>query len=343
MTGEQSRHSYADAGVSLDAGQRFVELVSPLAQHTYNPHVLSGIGPFASLYKMSGYQEPILVSSANGVGTKVRIATLMDKHDTIGEDLVNHCVNDVFTVGADPLFFLDYYATGKMVPEKGVEVVKGMARACEKVGCALVGGEKAEMPGSLSDEDYTVAGFLVGAVERYNVVDGKAIRHGDALIGIPSSGLHTNGYSLVRRIFGLDDHPERLKQHEPDLGRTFGEALLEPHRSYYKLLKPFMTRVRGLAHITGGGIVDNVPRIIPSGLRAIIRTRTWVAPPLFQMVQRAGNVDPLEMFRVFNMGVGMVAVCRATDARTFMDSVPGAWVMGEVETREEGQPVVMLV
>lgn len=343
MTDRPASHSYAEAGVHIDAGQRFVELIKPLAARTYTPHVLGGVGPFGSLFKLSGYQEPILVSSTDGVGTKVRIASLMNKHDTVGEDLVNHCVNDIFTLGADPLFFLDYYATGLMVPERGAEVIKGMARACEKVGCALVGGEKAEMPGVYHGEDYDIAGFIVGAVERWNVVDGKSIRHGDALIGLPSSGLHTNGYSLARRVFDVENHPERLHRYEPELGRTLGEALLEPHRSYYKLLKPYMAKIRGLAHITGGGFYENVPRILQPGVRALIRKRTWSVPPLFQIIQGEGNVDPEEMYHVFNMGVGMIVVCRAEDARAILDNVAGSWLLGEMETREEGRPAVELM
>lgn len=332
--------SYKDAGVDIDAGDQAVRLLAPYAKKTFTPQVLSDIGPFGGLYRLGGYQEPVLVSSVDGVGTKVLLAKMMDRHDTVGADLVNHCINDIFTLGATPLFFLDYIATGKVLPERVAEIVKGMAEACKDVSCALIGGETAEMPGIYAQQDYDIAGFMVGVVERWGLIDGRAIRPGDALIGLPSSGLHTSGYSLARRIFNLDDDPARLSVHEADLGRTLGDALMETHRSYYHDLNIHLAHIRGLAHITGGGISGNLPRILPPNARAIVRRRTWHIPPLFQLIQSAGNVTDEEMFRTFNMGVGMIVVVRAKDARDLMQAVDGSWLLGEVVEREEGQPAV---
>ncbi|MBI4328484.1 MAG: phosphoribosylformylglycinamidine cyclo-ligase [Chloroflexi bacterium] len=335
--------AYRVAGVDIDAGQRAVELLLPHARTTYNPRVLAGVGPFGALFRLQGYQEPVLVSSTDGVGTKLRIAALMGVHTTIGMDLVNHCVNDIWTSGADPLFFLDYIAAGKLVPERVAEVVQGMATACREVDCPLIGGETAEMPGVYSSEDYDIAGFIVGAVERWRVIDGTAIRAGDLLIGLPSSGLHTNGYSLARHVFRLEEDPNRLQRYEPELGRTLGEALLEPHRCYYKPLKLVQNHIRGLAHITGGGIVDNLPRILPKSVNAAIRKATWEVPPLFRIIQKAGNVEEEEMYRVFNMGIGMIVVARQVDAPALLKSLPGSVAIGEVTEREHGQGPLSLV
>ena len=270
----------------------------------------------------------MLVSSADGVGTKLKIASALGKHDTIGIDLVNHCVNDIFTCGAEPLFFLDYIATGKLVPEQVEAVARGLAQACRDAGCALIGGETAQMPGLYSGEDYDLAGFIVGAVEKEKIISGDSIAAGDSIIGLPSSGLHTNGYSLARKVFG--DTAGALNTSYPELGRTIGEALLEPHRCYFKQLKPLLSIIKGMAHITGGGLIDNVPRVLPEKLAARFDSRSWTVPAIFRLIQQKGGVDGQEMYRVFNMGIGMALICSPADAEQFTQTLPEAMVIGEV-------------
>ncbi|MBA7696312.1 Phosphoribosylformylglycinamidine cyclo-ligase [subsurface metagenome] len=268
------------------------------------------------------------MSSVDGVGTKLRIASALAKHNTIGIDIVNHCVNDILTCGAEPLFFLDYIAMGKLVPEQVEAVAQGLAQACHEVGCALIGGETAEMPGLYAGEDYDLVGFIIGVVEKEKIIMGKAIAVGDTIIGLPSSGLHTNGYSLVRKLFG--ESPSALNTHYPELGRTLGEELLEPHRCYYNQLKPLLPVIKGMAHITGGGLMGNVPRILPQGVAARFRSRAWAIPPIFQLIQQRGNVDRDEMYRVFNMGIGMVIICSPDNAEQMTKALPEAKVIGEV-------------
>ena len=268
------------------------------------------------------------MSSVDGVGTKLKIASALDKHDTIGIDLVNHCVNDIFTCGAEPLFFLDYIAMGRLVPERVEVIVQGLVQACREVGCALIGGETAEMPGVYTGEDYDLVGFIIGVVEKEKIIMGKTIKVGDTIIGLPSSGLHTNGYSLVRRIFG--ETKSALNTHYPELGRALGEALLEPHRCYYHQLKPLLPIIKGLAHITGGGLIGNVPRVLPQDLTAKFDSKAWTVPPIFQLIQARGNVARSEMFRVFNMGIGMVVICSPKDADRFTKALPESKVIGEV-------------
>jgi phosphoribosylformylglycinamidine cyclo-ligase len=327
------RQTYAAAGVDIDAAQRAKELIKKHARATLRPEVISGVGPFAGLYKLQGYQEPILVSSVDGVGTKLKIAAVLGKHDTIGTDLVNHCVNDIMTSGAEPLFFLDYIAMGKLVPRQVEAIVGGMAEACRAVGCALIGGETAEMPGFYPEGDYDLVGFIIGVVEKGDIIDGRSIKGGDAIIGLPSSGLHTNGYSLVRKIFGTE--PKALNAFYPELGRTLGQELLEPHRCYYQALKPLLPRIKGMAHITGGGLIDNPPRILPPGLTAKFDRGSWEVPPIFTLIQKKGNVDEKEMYRVFNMGIGMALFSSPDDADQLLASLPGARVIGEVVVGEE--------
>jgi len=276
----------------------------------------------------------VLVSSVDGVGTKLKIASALNKHDTIGIDIVNHCVNDIFTCGAEPLFFLDYIAMGKLAPDRVEAIVQGLANACQEVGCALIGGETAEMPGLYAEGDYDLAGFIIGAVDKDNIIDGKTITAGDIAIGLTSSGLHTNGYSLARKVFG--DTAEKLNKHYPELGRTIGEALLEPHWCYYRQLKPLLPLIKGMAHITGGGLTGNVPRILPEGLTAQFDSKSWAVPPIFQLIQRQGDVDKDEMFRVFNMGIGMVLICSPDSVEQITRQLPEAKVIGEVvkQTRE---------
>ena len=297
------------------------------------------MGFFGGLFEFKGYRHPVLVSSVDGVGTKLKIASVLAKHNTIGIDLVNHCVNDILACGAEPLFFLDYIAMGKLVPEQVEAIAQGLAQACREVGCALIGGETAEMPGLYTGEDYDLVGFIIGVVEKEKIIMGNTVTVGDTLIGLPSSGLHTNGYSLVRKIFGKSKSV--LDAYYPDLGRTLGEELLEPHRSYYHQLKPLLPFIKGMAHITGGGLIDNVPRVLPQGLAAKFRSQAWTIPPIFPLIQQRGNIDQNEMYRVFNMGIGMVIICSPQDANQLTEQLPGAKVIGEV-VKQVGEAKVII-
>ncbi len=314
-------------------------MIGKHARSTFRPGVLGGLGFFGGLFELKGYRQPVLVSSVDGVGTKLKIAVAMGRHDTIGVDLVNHCVNDIFTCGAEPLFFLDYIAMGKLVAEQVEDVVRGLAQACREVGCALIGGETAEMPGLYAGEDYDLAGFIIGAVEKENVITGETIANGDAIIGLPSSGLHTNGYSLARKIFG--DTPSALNTRYAELGRTLGEELLEPHRCYYHQLKPLLPLIKGMAHITGGGLMDNVPRVLPQGLAAQFHSRKWDIPPIFQLIQQRGKVDRQEMYRVFNMGIGMALICEPANVNQLTEALPEAKAIGEV-VKQAGEARVVI-
>lgn len=290
--------------------------------------MLAGPGLFGGLFEFKDFKQPVLVSSVDGVGTKLKIADALDRHDTIGIDIVNHCVNDIFTCGAEPLFFLDYIAMGRLIPDRVEAIVKGLASACQEVGCALIGGETAEMPGLYADKDYDLAGFIVGAVEKDNIIDGKTITAGDIAIGLPSNGLHTNGYSLARKVFG--ETADKLGVSYPEIGKTIGEALLEPHRCYYKQLKPLLPLIKGMAHITGGGLPGNVPRILPEGLAVQFDSGSWTVPPIFQLIQDKGEVDTDEMYRVFNMGIGMVLFCSPGSVEQLIKQLPGDIVIGKV-------------
>lgn len=333
---------YRQSGVDIDAGNEAVRRIKALAHQTYTPWVLSGVGAFGGLFALDrSIADPVLVASADGVGTKLKVAFLAGVHDTIGADIVNHCVNDILVQGARPLFFLDYLATGRLSPAVVEQVVRGMAGACRENGCALLGGETAEMPGFYADGEYDVAGFIVGAVSRARLIDGRTIRPGDALIALPSSGLHTNGYSLARKIafeilnLGVDSHVEAL-------GDTVGRVLLRPHRSYLNDLAAALDRggLKGMAHITGGGITENVPRMLPPGTTALIDRSTWAVPPLFAWLQQAGGIDDAEMFRAFNMGVGLVAAVGDAEAARLTREVAGSWIIGRVQA---GGPAVRYV
>ena len=305
---------YRSSGVDIDAGNETVRRIRGLARATFTPGVLSDIGSFGGLFHVgaAGIRDPVLVASADGVGTKLKVAFLANRHDTVGADLVNHCVNDILVQGAAPLFFLDYLATGRLAPDVAEQVVAGMARACRENGCALLGGETAEMPGFYDDGEYDLAGFIVGAVERHRLVNGTTLVPGDVLIGLSSTGLHTNGYSLARRIvferLGL-----RVDNHVPELDATIGEALLAVHKSYLSAVRPLLDRqlAKGLAHITGGGITENLPRIFAEGVGAEIDLSTWEVPALFRLLQQGGGVTDEEMFRAFNMGIGLIVACDA--------------------------------
>ena len=279
------------------------------------------------------------MSSVDGVGTKLKIASALAKHNTIGIDIVNHCVNDILTCGAEPLFFLDYIAMGKLVPEQVGAIAQGLAQACREVGCALIGGETAEMPGLYTGEDYDLVGFIIGAVEKDRIITGKTITVGDTIIGLPSSGLHTNGYSLVRKLFG--ETKSALDAYYPELGRTLSEELLEPHRCYYHQLKPLLPLIKGMAHITGGGLIDNVPRVLPNGVAARFHSQAWSTPPIFQLIQQRGNVAQEEMYRVFNMGIGMVLICSPDDVSQLIQALPEAKVIGEV-VKQAGEARVII-
>jgi phosphoribosylformylglycinamidine cyclo-ligase len=334
---------YKSAGVDIDAGHEVVRRIKGLARGTHTPGVLSELGSFGGLFDLSGRagRDPVLVSSADGVGTKLRLAFMSGIHDTIGVDLVNHCVNDILVQGAEPLFFLDYLATGRLDPDVAVRIVEGLARACRDNGCALLGGETAEMPGFYADGEYDVAGFIVGLVERERLIDGRRIAAGDALIGLPSSGLHTNGYSLARTIvfdrLGLGIH-DRV----PDLGVTVAQALLAPHRSYLPLIRPLLESgvIKGMAHITGGGITDNLPRVLPAGTAALVRRGSWEVPALFQWLHRAGGVPLDDMFRTFNMGLGLIVAVAAADVDDVLAALgaggeANARVIGDIERSAE--------
>jgi phosphoribosylformylglycinamidine cyclo-ligase len=312
---------YKQAGVDIEAGNEVVRRIRALARDTSTPGVLSDIGSFGGLFRLDavGIADPVLVASADGVGTKLRIAFLTGIHRTIGIDLVNHCVNDILVQGAQPLFFLDYLATGRLNPDVAVEIVAGLSAGCRENGCALLGGETAEMPGFYADGEYDVAGFIVGAVARDRVIDGRTIRAGDALIGLPSSGLHTNGYSLARRI-AFEIGGLRVDSFVRELDATIGDALLEPHRSYLPVIKPILATglIKGMAHITGGGITDNLPRILPEGMSAVIDRSRWDVPAIFQWLQRTGNVPDEDMLRTFNMGIGLIIACEEAQADRLM-------------------------
>ena len=331
---------YKQAGVDIEAGNEVVRRIRSLARGTFTPGVLSDIGSFGGLYRLDAARvtDPVLVASADGVGTKLRVAFLAGVHDTIGRDLVNHCVNDILVQGAQPLFFLDYLATGRLEPDVAVQIVEGLSAACRENGCALLGGETAEMPGFYADGEYDVAGFIVGAVPRERLIDGRRIVAGDALIGVPSSGLHTNGYSLARRI-AFDLAKLRVDSQVADLGTTLGTALLEPHRSYLPLVRPLLPSgvIKGMAHITGGGITDNLPRMLPEGAAAEIDRSSWRVPPIFQWLQRTGNVPDADMLRTFNMGIGLIVACAAASAEQLTTQLgPGAAVIGRVVAGDRG-------
>ena len=307
---------YRQSGVDIDAGNETVRRIKSLARATFTPGVLSEIGSFGGLFQLDprAYQAPVLVSSADGVGTKLKLAFMTGRHDTIGADLVNHCVNDILVQGARPLFFLDYLATGRLSPDVAEQVVVGISKACRDNGCALIGGETAEMPGFYADGEYDVAGFIVGVVERSRIVDGRTIAPGDVLIGLPASGLHTNGYSLARHVF-FELCGWTQATVVPELGQSIGDALLAIHRSYLRTLLPLLDAgiVKGMAHITGGGITENLPRVLPPGCAAHVDRRAWRVPPLFELLRSRGRIADDEMFRAFNMGIGLILVCAAAD------------------------------
>ncbi|MDY0189640.1 MAG: phosphoribosylformylglycinamidine cyclo-ligase [Desulfuromonas sp.] len=347
---ENKKATYKDAGVDIDAGNRFVDMIKPLVKSTSRPEVLTDIGGFGGLFSFHSdkYKKPTLVSSTDGVGTKLKLAFMMDKHDTVGIDLVAMCVNDIIVQGAEPLFFLDYMATGKLSPEKAAEVIKGIAEGCKQAGCALIGGETAEMPGFYAAGEYDVAGFTVGAVDNDNIIDGSSITVGDKIIGIASSGLHSNGFSLARQVFfdimGLkpEDTPEGFSQ-------SIGMELLTPTRIYVKtilnLIRDF--NIKGMAHITGGGLLENIPRVLPKHCQAVITKDSWEKPAIFTALQAGGNIDDTEMHRTFNNGLGMVLIVPNDQSEEILIRLSGlnetAWEIGVIEKDTADLPSVKLV
>lgn len=325
--------SYADAGVSIDNANLAVAKIREYARSTFNERTLTEIGSFGGMFAgaFPNMSEPILVASADGVGTKLKLAFDTGIHNTVGADLVNHCVNDILVQGARPLFFLDYFATGKLEPEVTASVVEGMARACRENGCVLLGGETAEMPDFYPPGEYDLAGFIVGVVDKARVIDGKSIEPGDVVLGIPSNGLQTNGYSLARKLF-FEVGGYNADSYIDELGTTAGEALLATHQSFLPQIGPLLDggRIKGLAHITGGGFLENIPRILPEGVSVEIERGTWPELPIFGLMQRLGNVADQEMFRTFNMGIGMVVVCSEASADQITGSVPNCKRIGRV-------------
>lgn len=312
-------YTYSDAGVDITAGNEAVERMKPAVARTLRPEVLGGLGGFGGLFALDvqKYPEPVLVSGTDGVGTKLRLAFQMNRHTTIGQDAVAMCVNDVLVQGAEPLYFLDYLAVGKVVPEKVADIVSGVAKGCEQAGCALIGGETAEMPGFYAQDEYDIAGFAVGVVNRDNLIDGSKIKNGDSLIALKSSGLHSNGYSLTRKIF----EPYSLDEVFPELGEPLGEALLRPTKIYVKDILPLLPtgRILGMVHVTGGGLTENIPRILPEGLGVQINTKAWEVPVLFNLLQKLGDVSQTEMYRTFNMGIGFIMIVHPEDEKMIQD------------------------
>ncbi len=337
----KKKDAYSEAGVSIDAGNRFVELIKPMVKATSRPEVLADIGGFGGLFSLRNnkYKNPVLVSSTDGVGTKLKIAFMMDRHDTVGIDLVAMCVNDVIVQGAEPLFFLDYFATGKLDPEKAAQVVKGIADGCKEAGCALIGGETAEMPTFYKDGEYDIAGFAVGAVDQDNLIEGSRVNVGNKVIGIASSGVHSNGYSLVRKVC-FEKHRMKIDDQIPELGKTIGEELLTPTRIYVKSILHIVREfnINGMAHITGGGFTENIPRVVPKSCKVRIKTGSWDTPPIFGFLKEQGKLSDEEMLRTFNNGIGMVMIVRQEQVDDVMIRLGGlkekAWVIGDVVERK---------
>ena len=337
--------SYKDAGVDIDAGNALVERIKHVAKRTRRPEVMAGLGGFGALCELpAGYKEPVLVSGTDGVGTKLRLAMDVGIHDTIGIDLVAMCVNDLIVAGAEPLFFLDYYATGKLNIDTAASVVEGIGKGCERSGCALVGGETAEMPGMYEGEDYDLAGFCVGVAEKSRIIDGSRVSVGDTLIGLASSGAHSNGYSLIRKIIEVSAADLQAPLGE----QTLAQALMAPTRIYVKPLLSLMQQcqVNALSHITGGGLLENIPRVLPDNTKAVIDTQSWRQPEVFNWLQQNGNVDPVEMYRTFNCGVGMIIAVAAGDTdqalQVLAEQGEDAWVIGTIAGAEAGEQQVEL-
>ena len=344
---KQPSISYKDAGVDIDAGEALVERIKGVAKRTARPEVMGGLGGFGALCEIpAGYKQPVLVSGTDGVGTKLRLALNLNKHDSIGQDLVAMCVNDLVVCGAEPLFFLDYYATGKLNVDTAADVVTGIGAGCELAGCSLVGGETAEMPGMYEGEDYDLAGFCVGVVEKAEIIDGSKVATGDTLIALPSSGPHSNGYSLIRKIIEVSGADIETIQLD---GKPLSELLMAPTRIYVKALLQLIKdtgAVKAMAHITGGGLLDNIPRVLPDGAQAVIDVASWTRPSIFDWLQEQGNVDEHEMHRVLNCGVGMIICVAPEQADVALDVLREAgekpWIIGRIENAAAGAERVVL-
>jgi len=342
--------TYREAGVNIEAGEDFVRRILPLTKTTFRREVISELGGFGGLFQFPSnqYREPVLVSGTDGVGTKLKVAVLMNRHDTIGIDLVAMCVNDLIVTGAEPLFFLDYFSTGRLDIAQAEEVVAGIAQGCREAGCALIGGETAEMPDCYPAGEYDLAGFAVGVVEKANLVDGKRITDGDVLIGLPSTGLHSNGFTLARHVL-LDQGPWSMEDQLPELTASLGSTLLQPTRIYVRLVQAIVRdcAIHGIAHITGGGIIGNLPRILPPGCQARVQKRSWPVPPIFHIIQRVGSVAEDEMARVFNMGIGLILVVPPTEVERVLthvkDQQEQGFVIGDIGERKNGQPALQYV
>ena len=321
---------YASSGVDIDAGNRTVELMKDAVKATYNESVLAGIGSFGGLFDASAFKQmnnPVLVASTDGVGTKVKLAASVGRYRGVGHDIVNHCIDDILVQGARPLFFMDYFATSKLNPEQTADVVTGIAEACKESGMALLGGETAEMPGVYRDGEFDVAGTIVGVLEKDRILPRPNLIAGDLILGLPSSGPHTNGYSLIRKVFEGAD----LESVISELGCSLADALLVPHRSYFNVLYPHLDKVKALAHLTGGGFIENIPRILPENLSAVIRLNSWKIPPLWKLIQQTGNIATEEMYRVFNMGIGMVVIVDKSIAANLQSSISeSTFIIGEL-------------
>ncbi len=325
--------TYQSSGVNLDVMENLKDRIKAFASMTHGPEALGSGGGFAGLFQLSGYREPVLVASADGVGTKLKIAAQLGHYESIGQDLVTLNVNDILTKGAKPLFFLDYISFSALDEQRMETLLRGITWGCREVGCALIGGETAQLPGLYSGDDFDLAGFLVGVVEKGGLLDSDAIAPGDCLVGIPSNGLHTNGFSLVRQVFNTDADPSVLFRRFGDLSHRLGEELLARHRCYYPMLQPALGAIKGLAHITGGGLPGKMPAILPRQVAARFEPGSWSVPPIFPLIQAEGRVVEAEMYRVFNMGLGMVAVCREGDIAKIKAAVPDAVVVGQVVER----------
>ena len=333
---------YKSAGVDIEAGYKSVELIKDYVKQTNRPEVLGGLGGFSGAFSMAAIkdmEDPVLLSGTDGVGTKIKLAFLLDKHDTIGIDAVAMCVNDVACAGGEPLFFLDYIACGRNIPEKIAAIVKGVAEGCKQSECALIGGETAEHPGLMPEDEYDVAGFTVGVVDRKDMIDGSTIKAGDVLIGVASSGVHSNGFSLVRKVFDMTK--ENLETYVDELGQTLGECLLTPTRIYVKMMKSLKTsgvKVKGCSHITGGGFYENIPRMLPDGIKAVVKKDSYDIPPIFTLMQKKGGIDEKMMYNTFNMGLGMVLAVDKADAEAALKAIEAsgekAWIVGSCESSD---------
>ena len=332
--------AYRESGVDLERMDGLKERIKGFAASTHGPEVLDSSGSFAGLYQLSGYREPVLVASTDGVGTKIKIAAQLGHFESVGQDLVTLNVNDIITRGAKPLFFLDYIAFSKLDTQRLDNLMRGIAWGCREVGCALISGETAQMPQVYSGDEMDLAGFVVGAVERDQLLESKNIEAGNVLVGVPSSGLHTNGFSLVRQVFNTDGEPNVLYRHFDELNHQLGEELLVPHRSYYPMLAPVLGLINGLAHITGGGLPGKLPAILPDGLAAEINSGSWPVLPIFKIIQKEGGISDDEMYRVFNMGLGMVAVCPEDNVANVLEHLPDAMVIGKMIPQGNGEQVV---